>query len=140
MRKSKLILAALGLSLLTLGQSDFGGYPKFNMRENIPYEHIKKIIIQEEKTYLYVWYDFDDNGKPDRLAIYPFSKENRFGLFEEPHTFCLIMGLEEKKAPAYGLEDTNRNGTLESFVKGKHLRKHIKEEIQKSNKKRKFEV
>ena len=147
MKKSKLVLLALGFSFLGLGQTELGGYPKFNMWDHVSEEKAKKTMIKEGRTYLYIWYDLDKDTLIDALAVYNPLEDNHPGPDGEKNALFLYMGLDKKKIPDYVLTDDDENGTLESFDKGRYIRKGIRKMIREkmreeieSNKKPEYEV
>jgi len=148
MKKSKLVLLTLGFSFLGLGQTELGGYPKFNMWDHVSEEKAKKTMIKEGRTYLYIWYDLDKDTLIDALAVYNPLEDNHSSLDGEKNALFLYIGLDKKKIPDYLLIDDDENGTLETFVKGRNIRKRIRkmirkemrEKIEESNKKPEYEV
>ncbi len=148
MKKSKLVLLALGISLFGLGQTKLGGYPKFCRCEHLFEEKAKTIRTKGDRTYLYIWYDLDKDNWIDALAIYNSLEDSHFGLDGGKNALFLYIGLDKKKIPDYTLIDDDEDGTLETFVKGRNIRKEIrkmirkemKEKIEESNKRPEYEV
>ena len=72
MKKSKLILLALGLSFLGLGQRPpLKGYPIFCMCEHLSEEKGRELVKEKGRDYLRIYYDLSGNDIKDAFRIAP---------------------------------------------------------------------
>ncbi len=116
MRKSKLILLALGFLFFECGQKQ--EEPLIELNSIFYKQEHKEIIggieIMDGKYCEVIGYDLNENGKIDAFAYYPRYFHFLKGIYFSDYAKKILEDRNEDGKWDYTWEDKNNNGTLES--------------------------